>query len=110
MSALLSTFDDDTTVNAMASTLLLDFADIAQAPEVECHRKDVQLKAQFKNASYRAFSDGVLWTQSHAVQGLLEVNKKRRGTDIKTIQMQETAEMVAWFKQKPEEHGIFKCQ
>ena len=54
MSALLSTFDDDTTVNAMALTLLLDFTDIAQAPEVECHLKDVQLKAQFKNASYRA--------------------------------------------------------
>ena len=72
-------FDDDETVNAMALALLLDFADIAQAPEVECDIKHVQLKAEFKNASYRAFSDGALWTQSHAVQGLLEVKKKRAG-------------------------------
>lgn len=62
-------FDDDETVNAMALALLLDFADIAQAPEVECDIEHVQLKAEFTNASYRAFSDGA-WTQSHAVRGL----------------------------------------
>lgn len=63
----------------MALAVLLDsFADIAQAPEVEYDLKHVQLQAEFKNASYRAFSDGVLWTQSHAARTLLEVKKRRR--------------------------------
>ena len=84
----------------MALAVLLDsFADIAQAPEVGCDLKHIQLKAEFKNASYRAFSDGVLWTQRHAVQGFLEVEKKRDG-DIKSNHMPETAEMVTWLKQK----------
>jgi len=92
--------DDDRSDESIVNTALILFLEavgtLVLAVKSEFTMKRITFKAVFKKASFKALTDGALWTRlHHRIQGIVEVKKARReGAKETQVKMQESGELV----------------
>ncbi|KAE8415280.1 hypothetical protein BDV36DRAFT_298254 [Aspergillus pseudocaelatus] len=92
----------DETITNTALVLLLDTV-LGLAPSAGCEFTmfRVAFESNFRQAGYKALTDGALWINGDEedIRAILEVKKGRRYENYDRIRMQETAELVVgWLK------------
>ncbi|KAH8702029.1 hypothetical protein BGW36DRAFT_356174 [Talaromyces proteolyticus] len=95
---------DETPVNATFINMLQAIAEIVPSPRAQWHHSKIRLSPRFGyGRGYSAVTDGQLQEkQNNRIEAIVECKSMARvGTHMKTIDMQEAAQIVALIKQYP---------
>lgn len=95
---------DESIVNADCLLLLKALASMIKDNPSKWALMRLDFEARFDDKrSFKAMTDGVLYARDAMVaQAIVEVKPEIRGKILKKLQMQEAAEIVAWFKNSDE--------
>ncbi|KAN0069294.1 hypothetical protein V8E54_012309 [Elaphomyces granulatus] len=87
--------EDEATPNAALIVFLQCLLHLIEGSKFEAVHDRIQLKAEFRNGGYNAYTDGVIRTRSgHTVLSIVEVKRMMRDGNRERISMQEAVEVT----------------